>query len=297
MTKITVAATQMACSWDVQKNIDHAKDLITQAAKAGANIILLQELFERKYFPQQQKPEYMDFACEMQDDLAVQQLQKLARDLHVVLPISFFEKKNTTRFNSIAIIDADGEILGIYRKSHIPDDVGYEEKYYFTPGNTGFKVWQTKYGKIGVGICWDQWFPEAARCMALMGADFIFYPSAIGSVPKHPEINSRDHWQRTIQGHAAANLIPIVVSNRIGTEMIDDSSIRFYGSAFITDQTGKIVEQADEETTTALIHTFDMERIQETRNSWGLFRDRRPDLYQKILTLDGTEKNKQSLQG
>lgn len=290
MTKITVAATQMACSWDVQKNIDQAKDLIIQAAKSGANIILLQELFERKYFPQQQKPAYMDFACAMKDDLALQQLQKLAKDLHVVLPISFFEKKNTTRFNSIAIIDADGEILGIYRKSHIPDDVGYEEKYYFTPGNTGFKVWQTKYGKIGVGICWDQWFPEAARCMALMGADFIFYPSAIGSVPKHPEINSRDHWQRTIQGHAAANLIPIVVSNRIGTETIDDSSIRFYGSAFITDQTGKIVEQADEETTTVLIHTFDMEKIKETRNSWGLFRDRRPDLYQRILTVDGIEK-------
>lgn len=290
MTKITVAATQMACSWDVQKNIDQAKDLIIQAAKSGANIILLQELFERKYFPQQQKPAYMDFACAMKDDLALQQLQKLAKDLHVVLPISFFEKKNTTRFNSIAIIDADGEILGIYRKSHIPDDVGYEEKYYFTPGNTGFKVWQTKYGKIGVGICWDQWFPEAARCMALMGADFIFYPSAIGSVPKHPEINSRDHWQRTIQGHAAANLIPIVVSNRIGTETIEDSSIRFYGSAFITDQTGKIVEQADEETTTVLIHTFDMEKIKETRNSWGLFRDRRPDLYQRILTVDGIEK-------
>lgn len=248
---------------------------------------MLQELFERKYFPQQQKPEYMNFASSLAEDQAVIQLQKVAKKLHVVLPVSFFEKQNTTRFNSIAIIDADGEILGVYRKSHIPDDVGYEEKYYFTPGNTGFKVWQTKFGKIGVGICWDQWFPEAARCMALMGADFLFYPSAIGSVPQHPEINSRDHWQRTMQGHAAANLLPVIVSNRIGTESIDDSSIRFYGSAFITDQTGKIVEQADEETPTALIHTFDLDEIKKTRNSWGLFRDRRPDLYQTILTLDG----------
>jgi N-carbamoylputrescine amidase len=287
MTKITVAATQMTCSWDVQENIDQAINLITQAAKAGAKIILLQELFERKYFPQQQKPEYMNFACSLAEDQAVIQLQKVAKKLHVVLPVSFFEKQNTTRFNSVAIIDADGEILGIYRKSHIPDDVGYEEKYYFTPGNTGFKVWQTKFGKIGVGICWDQWFPEAARCMALMGADFLFYPSAIGSVPQHSEINSRDHWQRTMQGHAAANLLPVIVSNRIGTESIDDSSIRFYGSAFITDQTGKIVEQADEETPTALIHTFDLDEIKKTRNSWGLFRDRRPDLYQTILTLDG----------
>ncbi|MFT8393662.1 MAG: N-carbamoylputrescine amidase [Liquorilactobacillus ghanensis] len=291
MTKITVAATQMTCSWDVQANINQAKELITKAANAGANIILLQELFERKYFPQQQKPEYMDFACKLDDDLAIQQLQQLAKDLHVVLPVSFFEQQNTNRFNSIAIIDADGSILGIYRKSHIPDDVGYEEKYYFTPGNTGFKVWQTKYGKIGVGICWDQWFPEAARCMALLGAEFLFYPSAIGSVPKHPKINSRKHWQRTIQGHAAANLIPVVVSNRIGTETIDDSSIRFYGSAFITDQTGEIVEQADQESTTVLTHTFDTDKIKQTRNSWGLFRDRRPDLYKTLLTLDGTEKH------
>lgn len=287
MTTLKVATTQMRCSWDVQANVDKAKNLIRQAADCGAKIILLQELFERKYFPQQQKPAYMDFATELENDVAVTELQKLAKELHVVLPVSFFEKKNTNRYNSLTVIDATGDILGVYRKSHIPDDVGYEEKYYFTPGDTGFKVWQTAYGKIGVGICWDQWFPEAARCMALEGAEFILYPSAIGSVPQHPEINSRGHWQRTIQGHAAANLVPIIVANRVGTEIIDDSEITFYGSAFITDQTGRIVEQADEKSESVLVHSFDTDQIKATRNAWGLFRDRRPDLYRPILTLDG----------
>ncbi|GAF37581.1 N-carbamoylputrescine amidase [Lentilactobacillus farraginis] len=287
MTTLKVATTQMRCSWDVQANVDKAKNLIRQAADCGAKIILLQELFERKYFPQQQKPAYMDFATELENDVAVTELQKLAKELHVVLPVSFFEKKNTNRYNSLTVIDATGDILGVYRKSHIPDDVGYEEKYYFTPGNTGFKVWQTAYGKIGVGICWDQWFPEAARCMALEGAEFILYPSAIGSVPQHPEINSKGHWQRTIQGHAAANLVPIIVANRVGTEIIDDSEITFYGSAFITDQTGRIVEQADEKSESVLVHSFDTDQIKATRNAWGLFRDRRPDLYRPILTLDG----------
>lgn len=287
MTTLKVATTQMRCSWDVQANVDKAKNLIRQAADCGAKIILLQELFERKYFPQQQKPAYMDFATELENDVAVTELQKLAKELHVVLPVSFFEKKNTNRYNSLTVIDATGDILGVYRKSHIPDDVGYEEKYYFTPGDTGFKVWQTAYGKIGVGICWDQWFPEAARCMALEGAEFILYPSAIGSVPQHPEINSKGHWQRTIQGHAAANLVPIIVANRVGTEIIDDSEITFYGSAFITDQTGRIVEQADEKSESVLLHSFDTDQIKATRNAWGLFRDRRPDLYRPILTLDG----------
>lgn len=287
MTTLKVATTQMRCSWDVQANVDKAKNLIRQAADCGAKIILLQELFERKYFPQQQKPAYMDFATELENDVAVTELQKLAKELHVVLPVSFFEKKNTNRYNSLTVIDATGDILGVYRKSHIPDDVGYEEKYYFTPGDTGFKVWQTAYGKIGVGICWDQWFPEAARCMALEGAEFILYPSAIGSVPQHPEINSKGHWQRTIQGHAAANLVPIIVANRVGTEIIDDSEITFYGSAFITDQTGRIVEQADEKSESVLVHSFDTDQIKATRNAWGLFRDRRPDLYRPILTLDG----------
>lgn len=287
MTKIKVATTQMRCSWDVQTNINQAKKMIQQAADCGAKIILLQELFERKYFPQKQNPAYMDFATELGNDVAVRELQKIAKQLQVVLPVSFFEKKTTNRYNSLAMIDATGEILGVYRKSHIPDDVGYEEKYYFTPGNTGFKVWQTRYGKIGAGICWDQWFPEAARCMALQGADFIFYPSAIGSVPGHPEINSKGHWQRTIQGHAAANLVPIIVANRVGTETIDDSAITFYGSSFITDQTGEIVEATDEKSEAVLVHSFDMGEVKQTRNSWGLFRDRRPDLYQSILTMDG----------
>ncbi|TLQ19022.1 N-carbamoylputrescine amidase [Lentilactobacillus parafarraginis] len=287
MKKLMVATTQMACSWDVKQNVQKAEDLVNQAAQAGAKIVLLQELFERQYFPQKQKPEFMNFASPQEDDLAVNELKKLAKKLKIVIPVSFFEKKNQNRYNSLTVIDADGTILETYRKSHIPDDVGYEEKYYFTPGDTGFKVWNTQYGKIGIGICWDQWFPEAARCMALQGAQFIFYPSAIGSVPGHPDIDSRGHWQRTIQGHAAANLVPIIVSNRVGLETIDDSQINFYGSSFITDQTGKIVEQADDHSESVLVHSFDLEKIQATQNSWGLFRDRRPDLYKPILSLDG----------
>jgi N-carbamoylputrescine amidase len=208
----------------------------------------------------------------------------------VVIPISFYEKKNNARFNAIAIIDADGEVLGIYRKSHIPDGPGYEEKYYFNPGDTGFKVWKTSYGKIGVGICWDQWFPEAARCMALMGAEILLYPTAIGSEPEAPNVDSKDHWQRCMLGHAACNIMPVVASNRIGVEHIEDSTIQFYGSSFISNAVGEKVVEANRCEEAVIVQEFDLDEIEKQRIEWGVFRDRRPDLYRPILTIDGEVK-------
>eukprot|EP00638_Chattonella_subsalsa_P005882 CAMPEP_0117753738 /NCGR_PEP_ID=MMETSP0947-20121206/12411_1 /TAXON_ID=44440 /ORGANISM="Chattonella subsalsa, Strain CCMP2191" /LENGTH=221 /DNA_ID=CAMNT_0005572691 /DNA_START=305 /DNA_END=970 /DNA_ORIENTATION=- len=219
-------------------------------------------------------------------------MSQLAAELNVVLPISFFERANNAYFNSIMIIDANGEKLGIYRKSHIPDGPGYQEKFYFSPGDTGFKVWDTKYGKIGVAICWDQWFPEAARAMVLQGAEILFYPTAIGSEPQDPTLNSKAHWQRVMQGHSAANMVPVVVSNRIGKEDFPGSSITFYGSSFITDATGEKIQEADEVSQAILIAEVDIQQNQATRASWGLFRDRRPDLYQPLLTLDGSNKKR-----
>ena len=233
---VTVAATQMACTWDQQHNIATAEKLVRSAAADGAQIILLQELFETPYFCQTQNSNHRLLATTTQDNIAIKHFQKIATELNVVLPVSFFEAANNARFNSVAIIDADGSVLGVYRKSHIPDGPGYSEKFYFNNGDTGFKVWQTKYANIGVGICWDQWFPESARCMALQGAELLFYPTAIGSEPHDPSINSCAHWQLTQQGHAAANLVPLIASNRIGREQQDNSHINFYGHSFITDQ-------------------------------------------------------------
>lgn len=287
MKKVKVAATQMHCSLNTEENIKTAEKLVRQAASQGAQIILLQELFETLYFCQQEKPEFYSYSKELEKNEAVNHFKKIAKELQVVLPISFFEKKNNVRYNSVAIIDADGEVLGVYRKSHIPDGPGYEEKYYFSPGDTGFKVWDTKYAKIGVGICWDQWFPEAARCMALMGAEILFYPTAIGSEPENSEIDSKDHWQRCMQGHSAANLVPVVASNRIGTEKIGSSEILFYGSSFITDNTGDLVAEASRTEETLLICEIDLELCASQRVEWGVFRDRRPELYWPLLTLDG----------
>lgn len=239
-----------------------------------------------------EKPEYFNYAVELEVNKAVTHFRAVAKELQVVLPISFFERKNKAKYNSIAVIDADGEILGVYRKTHIPDGPGYEEKFYFNPGDTGFKVWETKYATIGIGICWDQWYPETARCLALMGAEIIFYPTAIGSEPQDVGIDSRDHWQRCMQGHSAANMVPIVASNRIGIETIVDSSITFYGSSFITDCTGKKVQEADRTSEAVLLHEFDLDEIESRRSSWGMFRDRRPDMYGTILTYDGVQKIK-----
>lgn len=285
---VTVAATQMSCSWDRQANIARAEQLVRQAAAQGAQIILIQELFETPYFCQKPNPEYLQLATTVEDNPAIAHFQKIARELQVVLPISFFELAGRARFNSIAIIDADGRNLGVYRKSHIPDGPGYHEKYYFNPGDTGFKVWKTRYATIGVAICWDQWFPESARSMALQGAEILFYPTAIGSEPHDASITSKDHWQRVQQGHAGANLMPLVASNRVGLEEQDGYDITFYGASFIADQFGEKVQEANATDETVLVQQFDLDQLEHIRAAWGVFRDRRPNLYGPLKTLDGS---------
>ena len=283
MRNVKISATQMPCTWNRQATLDKADHLVREAAQKGANIILLQELFETPYFCQLQKFQYMELATTLEENPAVEHFKKLAKELDVVLPISFFERAGNTQFNSITIIDADGEILGVYRKTHIPDGLPYAEKFYFTPGDTGFKVWNTKYGRIGVGICWDQWFPETARSLALQGAEILLFPTAIGSEPTL-EKDSRIHWRNTMAGHAAANMMPVVASNRIGRETDEDSEMTFYGSSFIADNHGEIVEQADDCTETVLVHEFDLDELARERREWGIFRDRRPEMYKTILT-------------
>lgn len=286
MRKVTVAAVQMQCDRSREKNIEKAEEMVRQAAGKGANVILLPELFENLYFCQEKRYDYYELAESVQENKAVQKFQKVAKELQVVLPISFYEKDVNALYNTVAMIDADGEILGIYRKTHIPDDHFYQEKFYFTPGDTGFKVWNTRYGKIGVGICWDQWFPECARSMAVQGAELIFYPTAIGSEPIL-QCDSMQHWRRCMQGHAGSNLVPVIAANRIGEEKVlpceennyQTSSLIFYGSSFITDETGELLEEAGRTEETVLVQEFDLDNIAENRLSWGLFRDRRPEYY------------------
>lgn len=283
MRKVVVAATQMSCTWDREATLAKAEKLVREAAAKGANIILLQELFETPYFCQRHDFEYMDLATTPEENPAVKRFQKVAKELDVVIPVSFFERAGNAAFNSIAIIDADGTVLGKYRKTHIPDGMPYAEKFFFTPGDTGFKVWKTKYATIGVGICWDQWFPEAARCMALLGAEILLYPTAIGSEPVL-QTDSKPHWQRCMQGHAAANIMPVVASNRIGHEVQKDSEMTFYGSSFIADETGGLVAEADRETEGVITAEFDLDAIAQKRREWGVFRDRRPEMYGTLLT-------------
>ncbi|TGE39049.1 N-carbamoylputrescine amidase [Desulfosporosinus fructosivorans] len=287
MRNVIVAATQMSCSKSIDENIEKADGLVREAAKKGAQIILLQELFETPYFCQKEKSDYYVYATELEQNKAVQHFKQVAKELQVVLPISFYEKKNQARYNSLAVIDASGDVLGKYRKSHIPDGPGYEEKFYFNPGDTGFKVWNTQYAKIGVGVCWDQWYPEGARCMALMGAELLFYPTAIGSEPQDGSIDSKDHWQTCMLGHAAANLMPVVASNRIGVEDDEDSGITFYGSSFIAGPQGNKVAEASRTEETVLVAEFNLEQLETQRLEWGIFRDRRPDLYRLISSYDG----------
>lgn len=288
MENVKVAVTQMACSQSYETNVKKAEALVREAAAKGANIILLQELFSGPYFCKVEDFNYFSLAQTADDSDLIKRFSSLAKDLGVVLPISFFERANQAYFNSVAMIDADGTVLGIYRKTHIPQGPGYEEKYYFSPGDTGFKVWGTRFGKVGVGICWDQWFPETARSMALMGADILLYPTAIGSEPKMPGYDSQPHWQRTMQGHSAANVMPVCASNRIGTEKDQDVEITFYGTSFITGNTGEILAQCDRETEDIKIVSFDFKEIENMRAGWGLFRDRRPAAYDTIGTLDGS---------
>lgn len=289
MRKVKVAAVQMRCTRDVNANIANAERLVRKAAGDGAQIILLPELFERQYFCQERQYEYYEFAKPVEENDAVKHFAKVAEELKVVLPISFYEKDGKRLFNTVAILDADGTNLGIYRKTHIPDDHYYQEKFYFTPGDTGFKAFKTRYGTIGVGICWDQWFPEAARCMALMGAELLFYPTAIGSEPIL-EVDSAPHWQRCMQGHSAANLMPVIAANRIGVEEIlpdadnqqQSSSLNFYGTSFLTDGTGAVLEQLGRDKPGIALAAYDLDELEEQRMSWGVFRDRRPDCYRRI---------------
>lgn len=286
-----VAALQMQCTNSVEENIRKAEVLTRQAAAQGAQIILPSELFERPYFCQERRYEYYDYAKKTEDNDAVKHMQALAKELSVVIPVSFYELGNNRQlFNTVAVIDADGTILGTYRKTHIPDDHYYQEKFYFTPGDTGFKTFKTAYGQIGVGICWDQWFPETARAMALDGAEILFYPTAIGSEPIL-ECDSMPHWRRCMKGHAACNLMPVVAANRIGTEIVEpckengmqQSALTFYGSSFITDATGEVVEQMDRESEGVIVHSFDLDELETERKSWGLFRDRRPEIYKNVF--------------
>jgi len=285
--KVTLAATQFACSTNAAENLDRAEHLVREAAGKGAHVVLLQELFETPYFCKDHLASHFELARPLAANPVLERFQALAQDLQVALPCSFFERAHNAYFNSLAMIDADGRLLGVYRKSHIPEGPGYHEKYYFSPGDTGFRVWRTRYGVLGVGICWDQWFPESARCMALMGADVLLYPTAIGSEPHDPDIDSRDHWQRCMQGHAAANVMPLVASNRIGTERGQKYEMTFYGSSFIAGPAGEKVVEADRSTESVLTATFDLDQVRAQRHAWGVFRDRRPELYGPLLTLDG----------
>jgi N-carbamoylputrescine amidase len=284
---VTVAATQFACSTDRVENLAKAERLIREAAKQGANIILIQELFETPYFCKEHCPDYFSIAAPIEENPAVLRFQELARELNVVLPASVYERAGNAFYNSVAIVDAGGALLGKYRKAHIPESPGYHEKFFFSPGDTGFKVWRTRFGQIGVAICWDQWFPESARAMALMGADILFYPTAIGSEPQDLSIDSKEHWQRAMQGHSASNITPLVASNRIGTEQGERWTVTYYGSSFITDHTGAILKQADRKTESVITATFDLNAVRAYRDAWGVFRDRRPELYKPLMTLDG----------
>lgn len=277
----------MSMTDDEQSNLDTAERLVREAAARGAKIVLIPELFEGPYFCKDQVPKHRERAREIAGNPTVARFARLAAELDVVLPLSIYERARNAFFNTVVMVDADGRVMGTYRKSHIPDGPGYTEKYWFSPGDTGFKVWQTRHGAVGVGICWDQWFPEAARVMALLGAECLLYPTAIGSEPPDPSWDSSDHWRRTMQGHAAANLMPVVAANRIGHEMGASTSIDFYGRSFITDNTGAIVADGGRGTEEVLVASFDRETLARTRASWGLFRDRRPDLYSPLLTLDG----------
>ncbi|MGL6211156.1 MAG: N-carbamoylputrescine amidase [Paracoccaceae bacterium] len=288
MRQVTVAATQFACSWDLPANADRAEAVVRQAAGQGAQIILIQELFATPYFCITQDPAHFALAAPVARNPLIARFADLARELGVVLPCSFFEKAGQAFFNSTAMIDADGRVLGIYRKTHIPQGPGYEEKFYFSPGDTGYRVWDTAYGRIGVGICWDQWFPEAARAMALMGAEVLLYPTAIGSEPYRPDYDSQTHWEMAMRGHAASNILPVVASNRIGVEASPDGrELTFYGSSFIAGPDGAILKQADRLNQTVLTATVDLDAIAAMRATWGLFRDRRPETYGALATLDG----------
>ncbi|MEB0148359.1 N-carbamoylputrescine amidase [Pseudomonas sp. CCC2.2] len=294
MTILTVATTQMPCTWDLKHNLDQAEQLVRDAAAKGAQVILLQELFATPYFCIEQNHKHLALAEEYQDSSVLKRFSSLAKELGVVLPLSWFEKAGNAYFNSLSVADADGRLLGVYRKTHIPNAIGYQEKEYFSPGDTGFRVWDTAFGRIGLGICWDQWFPETARCLALMGAEVLLFPTAIGSEPGCAALDSRDHWQMTMRGHAAANILPVVAANRIGREVATTDptlQMNFYGSSFICNHKGKLLAEADRDSAGVLVHSLDLSAIREERLTWGIYRDRRPEMYGALLSLDGRHIN------
>ncbi len=287
MRRMTLAAIQMAMAEDRAENWARAEALVRAAAGRGANVVVLPELFETRYFCQEQEQDNFALAAPAETHPTLERFGRLAGELGVVLPVSFFERANMAHYNAVMIFDADGRALGRYRKSHIPDGPGYREKFYFNPGDTGFRVFETKFGRLGVAICWDQWFPEAARALALGGAEVLLYPTAIGTEPGQPELDSRPHWRRVMQGHAAANLVPLVAANRFGRERGAAAGVTFYGSSFITDSTGEVVAEASASSEEVILAEFDLDRLRQMRASWGLYRDRRPDLYGPLLSLDG----------
>jgi len=294
MTLLTIATTQMPCTWDLKSNLDQAEQLVREAAAKGAQVILLQELFATPYFCIEQSHKHLALAEEYRDSRVLKRFAALAKELGVVLPLSWFEKAGNAYFNSLSVADADGRLLGVYRKTHIPNAIGYQEKEYFSPGDTGFRVWDTAFGRLGVGICWDQWFPETARCLALMGAEVLLFPTAIGSEPGCATLDSRDHWQMTMRGHAAANLLPVVAANRVGSETATtDPALQmgFYGSSFICNNKGKLLAEADRDSTGVLVHSLDLAAMGEERLSWGIYRDRRPEMYGALLSQDGRHIN------
>ena len=289
MAKTVVAVVQMACTQDEKRNLDRAGELVREAAGRGAQVVLPPELFSGPYFCKDQDPAHFALARTVQDSPAVRHMAALAAELGVVLPVSFFERRGQAYFNSLAMLDADGTLLGVYRKTHIPQGPGYEEKYYFSPGDTGFRVWRTRHGAVGVGVCWDQWFPECARARALLGADLLLYPTAIGSEPTDPGWDSRDHWRRTMQGHAAANMLPLAAANRVGEEQGAAFGMTFYGSSFLAGPTGELAANLERTAEGVALAAFDFAAIAARRAGWGLFRDRRPETYGALLTLDGGE--------
>ena len=290
MRQLTIATTQMPYTWNLQPNLDQAEQRVREAAAQGAQVILLQELFATPYFCIEQQHKHLALAEEYRHSAVLKRFAALARELGVVLPLSWFEKAGNAYFNSLSVADADGQLLGVYRKTHIPNAIGYQEKEYFSPGDTGFKVWDTAFGRLGVGICWDQWFPETARCLALLGAEVLLFPTAIGSEPGCASLDSRDHWQMTMRGHAAANLLPVVAANRVGREVASSDStlqMEFYGSSFICNHKGALLAEADRAGSGVLLQCLDLAAMAEERLTWGIYRDRRPDMYGGLLTQDG----------
>ncbi len=284
---LTLAAVQMDCTWDRDRNVAKADALVREAAARGARLILLPELFETPYFCKDHEYRHFELATTVDANPAVRHFAGVAKELGVVLPISIFERANNAYYNTLVILDADGATMGSYRKAHIPESPGYHEKFYFSPGDTGFRVWPSRCAAVGAAVCWDQWFPETARALALQGAEVLLYPTAIGSEPQDPTLDSRDHWMRTMQGHAAANVMPLVAANRYGTEVGAQKTITFYGSSFIAGHTGELLATAERSGDAVLTATVDLDAIRSYRHSWGVFRDRRPDLYGPLLSLDG----------